>query len=75
MKKLELKFGSTKEMLSKKQMEMISGGDTFACGYTSGGTTTFTTYLCNASPCACQDSYDESCEGDIHCDDIDCGCK
>lgn len=31
MKKLELKFGNIKEMLTKDQMKMISGGDSYAC--------------------------------------------
>lgn len=74
MKKLELKFGSVKEMLSKDQMKMISGG-TFSCGYSAGGTTTYGTYTCSGDPCGCQDLYDNICSGWSSCDDIDCGCK
>jgi hypothetical protein len=31
MKKLELKFGSIKEMLTKDQMEKIGGGGSYTC--------------------------------------------
>ena len=31
MKKLELKIGSVKEMLTKEQMKKISGGDIYNC--------------------------------------------
>lgn len=77
MKKLELKFGNVKEMLTKDQMKMISGGS-YSCGYSGGGTVTYGgSYICGSqtSNCECQAFYDNVCSADPNCDDVDCGCK
>jgi len=76
MKKLELKFGRVKEMLTKDQMKMISGG--FNCTF-SGGTNPWGTLGCDTSTgitsCGCQDLFDQLCESSNSCDNIDCGCQ
>jgi len=75
MRKLELKFGSIKEMLSKDQMKQISGGCcvetySYSCG---GGNVSIN---CPYSQDYCQGYYDYECEANDAagncCDGIDC---
>jgi len=68
MKTLDLKFGSIKEMLSKDQMKLISGG---SCTF----------YWSSAPGCAggtsivdgSQAGGDGNCDSNDCCDDVDCG--
>jgi len=77
MRKLELKFGDLKEMLTKEQMQKISGG-TFYCGV-EGSSTNNLSWVCSSDACTCQDTYDEYCLSgsgvSSWCSDVDCGCK
>lgn len=67
MKTLDLKFGSIKEMLSKDQMKLISGG---SC----------TWYWSSAEGCAggtaitggTQQGADNNCDHNDCCDNVDC---
>jgi len=73
MKKLDLKFGSIKEMLSKDQMKQISGGcATCTWSANPGCDGVGITYPCNYSPDYCQGFSDAGCETDDCCDGVDC---
>lgn len=79
MKKLELKFGSIKEMLSKEQMKMISGGDTYACyGLNSSGGYTGVGYITADNCCQAQAAADYNAWGSMSGSfpyGIDCPCE
>lgn len=69
MKKLELKFGSIKEMLTKDQMKLISGGSctwqwSGGVGCVGGST----------SQAGCQKGADNNCNTNDCCTTVDCNC-
>ena len=62
MKNLALKFGSVKEMLTKEQMKMISGGDTYLCYGVNTGT--------YGNPYMVTVSGDNCCQAQANCDSL-----
>lgn len=65
-------------MLTKEQMKKISGGN-FNCSYSGTGPSPYGPLGCDTSTgitaCGCQDIFDEICDTNQNCTDIDCGCK
>ena len=63
MKKLELKFGGIKEMLTKEQMKNISGGNDYTCyglganGQYTGSGTISAANCCDAQAIADHDAW------------------
>jgi hypothetical protein len=72
MKKLELKFGGVKEMLTKEQMKKISGGTDFGCFAIGTGQT----YEVSADNCEqAQAECDAVAWSNSYGDDFPNGCE
>jgi hypothetical protein len=72
MKKLELKFGSLKEMLTKEQMQQISGGT--CTWYWHSGPGCAGQYASTTVQAGCQTGADSNCNTNNCCDNVDCNC-
>jgi hypothetical protein len=69
MKRLDLKFGSIKEMLSKDQMKQISGG---SCSWQWAGGEDCVGGSTNQA--GCQAGADGNCDTNDCCAGVDCNC-
>jgi hypothetical protein len=73
MKKLELKFGSIKEMLTKDQMQLISGG-TCTWYWHNGPGCVGGTVPTSPGQAGCQTGADHNCDNNPCCDNVNCDC-